>query len=294
MSAQGLDAGAPWLPAEVADDSRLLELPFGRVFACDVSPPAAELRKPPLVLLHGLFLTHHAFSRIIPRLAVDRRVVALDLPGAGDSDRPNAAQVDDYSFEWLADAVAATLEALGVSTCTLVGHDFGGTLALVLAAKQPDRVRELFLLSPLALTVSLPLQGALAIAPSLGLEVFRRTLRRVDFVRFLEQGLSTPELLDEGDAHVFWDRLSRWGGREAAYAMLAQMPSVVRLRDRFTSVSVPTTLVWGDRDQIVPPEHATRLAGLLPNASEAIVDGCGHNPAYERPAEVAGLLGAPA
>lgn len=291
MSAHGLEPGAPWLSAEVADESRLLDLSFGRVFACDVHPAAAEVRKPPLVLLHGLFLTHHAFSRIIPKLAVDRRVVALDLPGAGDSDRPNAAQVDEYSFEWLADAVVETLEALGVSACTLLGHDFGGTLALVLAAKQPDRIRELFLLSPLALTVSLPLQGALAIAPSLGLEVFRRTLRRMDFVRFLEQGLSTPELLDEGDAHVFWDRLCRWGGREAAYAMLAQMPSVVRLRDRFAAVSVPTTLVWGDRDEIVPPDHATRLAALLPNASEVLIDGCGHNPAYERPVELAKLLG---
>ncbi|MGH1348260.1 MAG: alpha/beta fold hydrolase [Nannocystales bacterium] len=292
MSTPGLEPGAPWLPAEVADDSRLLDLSFGRVFACDVHPPAAEVRKPPLVLLHGLFLTHHTFSRIIPQLAVDRRVVALDLPGAGDSDRPNAAQVDDYSFEWLSEAIAEALETLGVSACSLVGHDFGGTLALVLAAKEPARVRELFLLSPLALTVSLPLQGALAIAPSLGLEVFRRTLRRADFVRFFEQGLSTPELLDEGDAHVFWDRLCRWGGREAAYAMLAQMPSVVRLRDRFVTVEAPTTLVWGDRDQIVPPDHASRLAALLPNASEAIIDGCGHNPAYERPNELAKLLGA--
>jgi pimeloyl-ACP methyl ester carboxylesterase len=56
---------------------------------------------------------------------------------------------------------------------------------------------------------------------------------------------------------------------------------------------VPTTLIWGDRDEIVPPEHATRLAELLPNATEAIIDGCGHNPAYERPTQVAQLLGAP-
>lgn len=76
--------------------------------------------------------------------------------------------------------------------------------------------------------------------------------------------------------------------------MLAQMPSVVRMRDRFAAVAVPTTLVWGDRDQIVPPDHATRLAALLPNASEVIIDGCGHNPAYERPVELAKLLGAPA
>lgn len=292
MSAAGPEPGAPWLPAHIADDTRLVELPFGRVFACDVHPPPEHVRKPPLVLLHGLFLTHHAFSRIIPRLAIDRRVVALDLPGTGDSDRPNASEVDEYSFEWLADAVAQTLEALGVSACSLVGHDLGGTVGLVLAASHAERVRELFLLSPLALTVSLPLPGALSIAPSLGLEVFRRTLRRADFIRFLHQGLSTPKLLDEGDAHVFWDRLCRWGGREAAYAMLAQMPSVVRLRDRFAAVQVPTTLIWGDRDEIVPADHAARLAALLPNVRQATIDGCGHNPAYERPAELAAVLGA--
>ncbi len=287
-----LDRGAPWLPASVSDDTRLIELPFGRVFACDVHSPATDIERPPIVLLHGLFLSHHAFSRVIPRIASGRRVVALDLPGCGDSDRPSAAQVDDYSFEWMADAIAATLEALGVSAATVVGHDLGGTLALVLASKHPHRVRETVLLSPLALTVSLPLPGALAIGPSLGLEVFRRTLRRADFVRFLQQGLSTPELLDERDAHVFWDRLCRWGGREAAYAMLAQLPSVVRLRDRFAEVSVPCTLVWGDRDRIVPPEHSARLAALLPDAREVLIDGCGHNPAYEQPAEVAAVLDA--
>ncbi len=294
MSTAAVDPGAPWLPGQVTDATRLVQLPFGRVFVCDVQPPDADIRKPPLVLLHGLFLTHHAYSRVIPQLAVDRRVIAIDVPGAGDSDRPNAVEVDEYSFEWLAGAIVQTLDAIGVSTCALVGHDFGGTVAAVLASGHLDRVSELFLLSPLALSVSLPLQGTLAVAPSLGLEVFRRALRRADLVRFLEQSLSTPALLDDGDAHVFWDRLCRWGGREALYAKLVQLPSVVRLRDRFANVKVPTTLIWGDRDAIVPPEQSPRLAALLPAAREVLVDGCGHNPAYERPAELARLLGAPA
>ena len=291
MSAPALEPGAPWLPAHIIDDSRLVDMPFGRVFVCDVHPSAERVTEPPVVLLHGLFVTHHAFARLIPLLAENRRVIALDLPGAGDSDRPNAEQADDYSFEWSAAAVASVLETLGVSAASLVGHGLGGTLALLLAANHPQRVQDLHLLAPFALTVSLPLPGALAIAPSLGLEVFRRTLRRADLVGYLEQGLSTAELLDERDAHVFWDRLCRWGGREAVYAMLAQLPSVVRLRDRFAAVQAPTTVVWGDRDRIVSPDHASRLCALLPNASEAIIDGCGHHPAYERPAELARVLG---
>lgn len=294
MSRIAVEPGAPWLPAEINDATRLVQLPFGRVFVCDVQPPQAKIRRPPLVLLHGLFLTHHAYSRVIPHLAVDRRVIAIDVPGAGDSDRPNAAEVDEYSYEWLSSAIVQTLDAVDVTGCALVGHDVGGTIAAVLASTHPERVSEAFLISPLALTVSLPLQGTLAVAPSLGLEVFRRALRRADLVRFLEQSLSTAALLDESDVHVFWDRLCRWGGREAAYAMLVQLPSVVRLRDRFAEMKVPTTLIWGDRDAIVPPEQAPRLAALLPAAREVMIDGCGHNPAYERPAELARLLGAPA
>ncbi len=282
--------GAPWLPAHIADETRLVSLPFGRVFVCDVHPDGGSAQALPIVLLHGLFLTHHAFSRIIPPLAARRRVIALDLPGCGDSDRPNPRYAGQYGFDWMGEAVLQTLDALGISRCVLVGHDHGGALALSVAATQADRVSRLAVMAPLALTVSLPLQGTLSVAPSLGIDVFRRTLRRGDLKRFLEQGLSTPELLDESDLHVFWDRLCRVGGREATYAMLGQMPSVVRLRDQFAAVHTPTTLIWGDRDSLTPPEQSSRLAALLPNATEVLIDGCGHNPAYERPGQVVQLL----
>ncbi len=283
--------GAPWLPAEVPDNTRLVTLPFGRVFVCDVGPRPGASELPPLVLLHGLFVTHHAFHRFIPRVASGRRVIALDLPGSGDSDRPHPVGVDDYSLDWLADAVLQTLEALKIERFELLGHDLGGAVAVALTSREPRLVTRLTLVGPIALSVSLPLQGSLAVVPSLGVDVFKRALRRADLKRFLEQGLSTPELLDEGELHVYWDRLTRRGGREAAYAMLGQLPSVVRLRDRFSAVTPPTRLVWGDRDRLVPPEQAPRLAGLLPNASTTLVDGCGHNPASERPGVLAELIG---
>jgi pimeloyl-ACP methyl ester carboxylesterase len=278
--------GRAWLDDEVPDQSRLLSMPFGRVYASDVGPGPNALRVPPLVLLHGVFVTHYAFHRIVPALARHRRVIALDLPGCGDSDRPPAEVVEDYGLEWLAQAVLHSLGALDVPDFDVYGHDFGGAVAMVLAAEHPERVRRVVLADPLALSVSLPFSGPLGVVPALGLEVFRRTLRKADVKGFLEQGLSTPELLSFSELNVYWDRIGRRGGREATFAMLSQVANLVRLRDRFSRITAPTLVLWGDRDVLVPPEQGERLAELLPHASLELIEGCGHNPAIERPEQV--------
>jgi pimeloyl-ACP methyl ester carboxylesterase len=282
--------GQPWLRDDVEDRSRLITLPFGRVFVIDVGPGTAAVAAPPLCLLHGLFLTHYAFRRIIPELAVHRRVVALDLPGAGDSDRPSTRSTGDYAVDWLAHAVLQTLAAIGIERFDLLGHDFGGAVAVAIAAEEPRRVRRLALLDPVVIAVSLPLQGTLSVVPSLGPEVFKRTLRRADLRRFLVQGTSTPELVSDSDVNVYWDRLTRRGGREATYAMLSQLGTLISLRDRLRAVEAPTLVMWGDRDQLVAPEQGDRLVELMPEARLELVDGCGHNPADERPTEVARLI----
>jgi pimeloyl-ACP methyl ester carboxylesterase len=151
-------------------------------------------------------------------------------------------------------------------------------------------VRRLVLLDPVVMAVSLPLQGTLAVVPSLGVEVFKRTLRRADLRRFLVQGTSTPELVSDSDVNVYWDRLTRRGGREATYGMLSQLGTLVSLRDRLRAALAPTLVLWGDRDTLVPPEQGDRLVELLPHARLELVDGCGHNPADERPTQVVRLI----
>jgi pimeloyl-ACP methyl ester carboxylesterase len=301
-----MSAGAAWLPEDVPDRTRLIPTPHGRVFVVDVgpsevipgghageaSPPPPDPQGPPLVLLHGLFVTHFAFERLIPRLAERRRVIAIDLPGTGDSDHPDPTVGDDYSPAWLAAVVLDAVGALGVDRFDLLGHDYGGAIALWLASAHTDRVRRLVLVDPLALGSSLPLQGTLAIVPALGAEVFKRALRRADVAGFLAQGMSTPELVRDAAVDVYWDRLGREGAREATYAMLGQILGLVRLRERFASVEAPTMVVWGDRDRIVGPEQGERLVELLTqgDARLELIEGCGHNPADERPEALARLV----
>lgn len=273
--------GAPWLPRSVQDRTRLIELRWGRVFVVDVGPDDAAL--PPLLLVHGLFTTSYAFDRLIPRLASTRRVIAIDLPGCGDSDHPDTAEHDRYTPDRLAADLADVLAALDIGDVDVVGHDFGGTVAFALATGR-SLVRRMVLSAPLLLHPSVPFEGPLAMSVSLGAEVFATAVRRADLQRVLAQGVSTPELVDETELNIYWDRLGRQGAREATHAMLTQLGSVVGLRERFARLTVPTLLVWGDRDRVALPDQGQRLSELLPGQPPVyVIEGCGHNPARERP-----------
>lgn len=275
-------------PPRPADRSRLVSTSGGRVFAIDRGP--LDSSRPPLLLLHGLLVTHYAFRHLVEPLAQDRRVIALDLPGCGESDRPAPDEADDYSVAWLSDRVREALAALGVQQYDLLAHSFGGAVGIMLAAAEGTGVRRLVLVDAVAETMELPLEGRMALLPRLGPLLFKQLYRQADLRRYLGSALSTPELLDEGAVNVYWDRLGRHGGREATYALLLQMSRLSWLPAFVPKVQVPTLVVWGDRDNLLPLAAAERLVERLPDATLAVVDGCGHAVPEERPDALRELL----
>ncbi len=264
-----------------ADRSRLVATAAGRVYAVDRGPTDGDAV--PLVLLHGLLVTHHAFRRIIDVLAQHRRVIALDLPGCGESDRPAPDRADDYALPWIAARVHEALGAIGVPQVDLLAHSFGGAVAIELAASVPLQVRRMVLVDAVTFAMELPLEGRMALLPRLGPLLFRQLYRRSELRRYLGRVFSTPELVDERAVDVYWDRLGRDGGREAAYAMLVQMTRLDALGARMAAVEAPTRVVWGDRDNILPVAVGERLVQQLPQAELRVIEGCGHAVAEERP-----------
>lgn len=270
------------------DRTRLVALASGRVFVTDVGPTDAAA--PPVVLLHGLLVTHYSFRDVIGPLSRDRRVLALDLPGAGESDRPPPSEADGYSIPWLADRIDEVLGELSLSRVDLVGHSFGGTLALWLAATRPDRVRRLVVVDPVAYEFDLPFVGRLALLPRVGPILFESLYRQADLRRYLEGTVSTPSLLDPRALDVYWDRLGRSGGREAAHAMLGDLRTLAPLHDRLGEITAKTLVVWGDQDKLLPLADGHQLVRTLPDATLEIVEGCGHAVPEERPEALVELL----
>lgn len=270
-----------------SDRSGLVTLPFGRVYLRDVGPVTDA---PPVVLLHGLLVSHYAYRGVIPHLSRTRRVLALDLPGCGESDRPDPAVADGYSPVWLADAVVDVLAARDVLVCDLVGHGLGGAVALCLAELAPQRVRRLVLADTLCFPLPMPLEGRLSAMPVIGPRLLKYLFRRADLRRYLRRTHSSPELLDEASVDLYWDRLRREGGPEAAHAMIRQLAALDHMRDRLPRVRAPTRVLWGDRDALTPLEHGERMAELIPDADLRVVDGCGHATNEERPDRFAAVV----
>lgn len=279
---------SPTLPPPPPDRSRLVPTAGGRVFAVDRGPARGEA--PPLVLLHGLLVTHHEFRGILDVLAADRRVIALDLPGCGESDRPAPEDADGYSLPWLAERVIEALGALGVLRCDLLAHSLGGAVAVELCTSVPQLVRRLVLVDPVVFPFELPLEGRMALLPRLGPLLWKQLYRRSELRRHLQRVMSTPELLDERAVDVYWDRLGRDGGREAAYAMLQQMTRLEPLHEKLGKVEAPTLVVWGDRDALMPADTGERVCRMIPESRLVVVEGCGHAVPEERPEALVELV----
>src|SRR5690606_16056715 len=156
---------------------RPVPLDFGRRYLRDLGPddPAAG---PPPLLIHGLPVYGYAFRAVVPELAAGRRLLIPDLPGAGDSDRPPPVHCAGYSPSWLARVLIGLLDRLGLASVDVLGHSWGGAIAVCLADAAPERVRRLVLVDATCFAQPLPLEGRLALVPGVGPYVFKNLYRR--------------------------------------------------------------------------------------------------------------------
>jgi pimeloyl-ACP methyl ester carboxylesterase len=267
---------------------RFLELDDGlRVFV-HRSGPAAHPAGPdtlvPLVLLHGYLDSHWGFRSILPALAERVPVVAVDLPGFGESDRP---QVFSYDVPGFAQVIHAVLDALGIRRATILGHSLGAAIALEMAARWADRVSRLVLLDAAVYPLDPPLEARLAFTPVIGPALFKRVYGRRDLRRVLRNlYFRDPRLASEEQVDYMWDRLNRPGGREAAYRTLQTIYLAPLGGERVKQVRCPALILWGDEDRAQPLASGRRLAHDLPGSLLEPIAAAGHMPHLERPREV--------
>jgi pimeloyl-ACP methyl ester carboxylesterase len=256
------------------------------------SPSEETLAKPPIVVIHGIVAEADSYRKLIAALPSDRRVLALDLPGAGYAPRPC---VGCSTFEELADFVAEAVLRLGLERPVLVGHSHGGAISLTLAARQPELVSGLVLLSAahpysgkehnvVRFYLSRPGRWFAHMLPRLPDRVmlfgFRRmpgersTLQMEDIVPYLHS-LRVPGTVD----HIL-RMVASW---EADMTKL-------RARLDASPLSLPTLLVWGANDIVVPAKTADALTERLAEWEMVTLPGIGHLPNDEAPETTAALM----
>jgi pimeloyl-ACP methyl ester carboxylesterase len=243
---------------------------------------------PVVVLLHGIGDNSGNWLDAIADLARDHTVIAPDLLGHGRSDKPRA----DYSLAAYANGLRDLLDVLGIERATFVGHSLGGGVAMQFAYQFPKRVERLVLVcaggagpevSPMLRLLSTPLATAALVPFRLP---FARTQVRLAMTALhhlpFDLGVDAMELLRVMDGFLTAD--SRSAFLRTLRAVVDWRGQVVTMLDRcYLTDGVPTLIVWGDRDAVIPLSHALRAHAAMPDSRLEIFHGAGHFPHRSQP-----------
>ena len=244
---------------------------------------------PPLVLLHGDGDTPASWQWVFTALAREFRVLAPSLPGHADTDK----RQENFTIAHMTSFMCSYLDGLELDRCIIAGNSLGGLLSIRLALTQPERFRGLVVVDssglgreihPMLALMSMPWIGELAIAVArspLGpgqravarmMQMFARFDRApADWLAEQRRIARVPGFLEASLAAV-----------RAGVGPWGQTELVLEELDRLT---MPTMVIWGANDLVVPAVHAVRARKCLRNGQLALIPQCGHLPHVERPSE---------
>jgi len=250
---------------------------------------------PAVLLIHGITSSSRTWREVMPALAEHYTVIAPDLLGHGRSAKPRG----DYSLGAYASGLRDLLVALEIPRATVVGHSLGGGVAMQFAYQFPERVERLVLVDSgglggevslvlraatlpgaeyvLPLLASSPLRGAGA---ALGSVLGRVGLRASADVRGMAEGF---ESLGDGDARRAFVHTAR--------SVIDPAGQRVDATDRlYLAEHVPSLIVWGEKDRMIPVKHAHEAHANMPGSRLEVFAGAGHFPFNDDPERFAALL----
>jgi len=242
----------------------------------------------PIVLLHGTSASLHTWDGWVAALLPRHRVVRLDLPGFGLT---GPALDDDYSMARYVEFVAAALDTLGIEQCVIAGNSFGGWISWETALAHPDRIKGLVLVDAAGYPLhseSVPIGFRLANVP-----VLNRVMQSVLPRGVVESSLRntygdpsrvTPELVDR-----YYEITLREGNRRALTQRFAAGRGTTE-PERIRSLRLPTLILWGDLDRLIPPLYAERFHRDIAGSELVMFPGLGHVPQEKDPAATAAAL----
>ena len=236
-----------------------------------------------VVLVHGSGpgVTAYANWRlVIPALAEDFHVVAPDMVGFGFSDRPEGIQ---YGLQTWADQTLGVLDALGIEKAHLIGNSFGGSIAMRLASKHPDRVEKLVLMGSMG--VPFEITEGTGIDAVWGYEPSFENMRKV-----LDLFAYSRVLVNDELAQVRYEGSIQPGFQEAFSSMFPAprqrwVDALVTSDDEIRNLPHRTLIVHGREDQVIPVTNSYRLSELIDKGDLVVFSHCGHWSQIERNAD---------
>lgn len=268
-------------------ESRFVELDGLRLHYLEAGPEDGD----PVLLLHGWPTSSFLWRNVMPGIAEHRRVLALDLPGFGKSDKPLEAT---YSFRYFEKTLDAFVDSLGISKVGLAVHDLGGPVGLYWASRRPEILDRLAILN----TIVYPEMSwaVVAFVAACKLPLIRSVMTSPwGLGKSLRFGVhDTSRLRDDavaGTQAPFADKGSRKALLKAGGNLSPKGFRVIA--EWVPTVQVPVQIVYGEKDRILPDigKTVSRLRKDIPHARVHPLSDCGHFIQEERPEEIGDVLG---
>ena len=246
---------------------------------------AENKSEPPILLLHGFDSSMLEFRRLLPKLAIDRSVFAIDLLGFGFTDRkgievitPEIIKAQVYGF-WQT--------VMGRQPMTLVGASMGGAAALDFALTYPELVKQLVLLDSAGFAKA-PVLAKYMVPPlSDWATNFLRSpnvRRGVSLRAYADPAFVTADAECCAALHL---QMPNWS---EGLAMFTRSGGYGFLSDRISEISTPTQIIWGRQDRILGTKDAARFERTIVNSTLYWLDDCGHVPHLEKPEKTARII----
>ena len=240
----------------------------------------------PIILLHGTSASLHTWDGWVRELEQDRRVIRVDMPGFGlTGPTPDG----DYTIAAYVRFATAVLDHFGIEHCVLAGNSFGGWVAWEMALAQPGRVDALILVDSAGYAIrsqSVPIAFRIAQIPVLN-RLMEVTLPRSMIESSVRNVYGhpdkvTPELVDR-----YYEITLRQGNRRSLVQRFVQAPLGID-EERIKELRVPTLILWGGRDRLIPLEYAGLFNRDIAGSELVVFDDLGHVPQEEDAARTVG------
>lgn len=237
-----------------------------------------------IVMIHGFGANKDNWTRLAGHLTDDFNVYAIDLPGHGDSSKPLDI---GYRLEDQAGYVAKILEALSVEDAHIMGNSMGGAITALYAANYPGKVKSAVLFDPAGILeyeselVDLVMEGDNPLIPK----------KPGDFERLMEFALEKEPFVPWPIMGVMEERaIANRDINEVIFAAIRDAGFESDFRNAITRIQAPVLIIWGKEDRVINYRNGEVFAAAIPNARLELMDGIGHAPMVEAPAESAELF----
>jgi pimeloyl-ACP methyl ester carboxylesterase len=250
---------------------------------------------PVLLLLHGLACNRHTWDPVWDRLGEHYTLLAPDLLGHGESDKPRG----DYSPGGFANGMRDLLTILGIDKVTVVGHSFGGAVGMQFAYQFPERTERLVLVNAGGLgkevTVAIRALGLPGYQYTLGLLTAPGVRQLNTTVLRALKATGLRDLRDLGEVADILETLKEPRARYAVHKLVTGVMDWrgqnITMRDRaYLTELMPLCVIWGEDDRVLPAHHAQTATDFAPRAQVTVMPDTGHFPHKDHPDDFAAVV----